>query len=72
MAKTFGADVVGMSLASESIIVNYLDMKISALSIVGNMASGINDTSPKHEDVLTNVDKNSNNIIKLLKAYINQ
>ena len=39
-AKILGGDVVGMSTVPEVILARYLGLKVAALSVVTNMASG--------------------------------
>jgi len=51
--KAMGADLVGMSTVQEAIMSQYLDIKVVALSIVSNYASGLSDDTPiHHEEVL--------------------
>ena len=50
MAKTLGADLVGMSTVPEVILARYFGLKVAALSVVTNMAAGIDGAAPSHAE----------------------
>lgn len=52
MARTLGADCVGMSTACEAIAANHMGMKIMGISCISNLASGISATALSEEEVL--------------------
>ncbi len=57
LAKLIGADVVGMSGATENILINYLGIKTVCISVVSNMGTGITNDHIEHKDVLDVVGK---------------
>lgn len=46
-----GADLVGMSTVMEAVVANHIGMSICAVSLVTNMAAGINVVPLSHEEV---------------------
>ena len=52
MAKTMGADAVGMSTACEAIAANHMGMDIIGISCISNLAAGISPTPLTEEEVL--------------------
>ncbi|MDY5252115.1 MAG: purine-nucleoside phosphorylase [Erysipelotrichaceae bacterium] len=70
MLKTLGADVVGMSSVPETIVANYLGMKVLGISCITNMATGLRKGKHSHEEVCMIAKQTSDKMIKLLAAYI--
>ncbi|MFH0943012.1 MAG: purine-nucleoside phosphorylase [Candidatus Beckwithbacteria bacterium] len=64
--KILGADVVGMSNVPETIMANYLGMKVLGLSFVTNLAF----VKHSHREVLAESKKAAPNMIKLLTAIL--
>lgn len=52
MAKTLGADLVGMSTALEAIAARHAGLEILGLSLVTNLAAGISETPLSHAEVI--------------------
>jgi purine-nucleoside phosphorylase len=52
MARTVGADIVGMSTVPEVIMANSLGIRVLGFSMVTNMASGITGQPLSHEEVI--------------------
>jgi purine-nucleoside phosphorylase len=52
MARSLGADLVGMSTALETIAARECGMKVIGLSLVTNYAAGLTDEPIRHDDVL--------------------
>lgn len=57
MAKLLGADAVGMSTVVEAIAARHMGMRILGISLITNMAAGINKTELSHEEVKDTADK---------------
>jgi purine-nucleoside phosphorylase len=68
--EKIGADVVGMSTVPEVIAANQLGMRVLGISVVANMACGISKTPLSHDEVLENVDKASERLIRLVKETL--
>lgn len=68
--KMIGADAVGMSTVPEVLIAVHGGMKVVAMSCITNMAAGLSETSPNHEEVMEMADKLSNDMCKLTTEYI--
>jgi len=66
--KILGADVVGMSNAPETIMANYLKMKVLGLACVTNLAF----VKHSHQEVLAESKKAASNMTKLLTAILKQ
>ena len=52
MARTLGADAVGMSTVPEAILANAAGIPLAAISCITNMAAGISATPLDHDEVL--------------------
>jgi purine-nucleoside phosphorylase len=52
MARTLGADAVGMSTVLEAIQARALEMEVAGFSCLTNLAAGISTTKLSHEEVL--------------------
>jgi len=68
--RTIGADLVGMSTVPETIVANYLGMKLLAISCVTNMAAGVLPQKLVHEEVLETGAKVRDTLAKLLRTVI--
>ncbi|HEY4365196.1 MAG TPA: purine-nucleoside phosphorylase [Bryobacteraceae bacterium] len=68
--RTIGADLVGMSTVPETIVANYLGMKVLAISCVTNMAAGVLPQKLVHEEVLETGAKVRETLAKLLRTVI--
>lgn len=65
--RILGADVVGMSNVPETIMANYLGIKVLSLAFVTNLAF----VKHSHQEVLAESDRGADNMVKLLSAIIN-
>lgn len=69
---TLGADVVGMSTVPETIVANYLGMKVLGMSCITNMATGISTTKHSHEEVVRVANQTSQTLLKWLQTLLKE
>lgn len=62
MIGRHGADAVGMSTVPETIVANYLGMKVLGISCITNMATGIQKVKHSHDRVVEVAQKASKNL----------
>ena len=72
--QTIGADCVGMSTIADCIIATHCGMKVVGCNTVTNMAAGLSDTPPSHEETLkwgaaTAEEKLSHVVIQFLRDW---
>lgn len=64
--RQFGADVVGMTAASEAILMRELEVDYGCLAIVTNLASGISETELSHQEVVDEMKRSGEIAVDLL------
>lgn len=69
MAKSFGGHIVGMSTALEAIAARQSGMEVFGMSLITNMAAGIQKTPLSHEEVI-DAGKTAEPVISALLAKI--
>lgn len=70
MLKTVGADAVGMSTVHEVIAARNAGARVAGISLISNLAAGIEDNVLSHEEVTATAQRVVHNPINLLKAFI--
>jgi len=70
MARTLGADLVGMSTVPEVIVARHMGMRVCALSCVANPAAGMTGQSLTHQEVLDEMEKSSASLLRLVEGLI--
>lgn len=70
MARTLGADAVGMSTAVEAIAANHAGMKVCGISCVSNLAAGMTENPLTHAEVQECADKAAPLFKKLISGSI--
>lgn len=70
MFRMLGADTVGMSTAIEATAAKHMGMRVCAITCVTNMAAGINNSVPSHEEVTATANKAGKDFSILLKELI--
>ena len=68
--KVLGADAVGMSTVPETIVANYLGMRVLGISCITNMATGIATVKHSHEDVLRIAGESSEKLCNWVKEIV--
>lgn len=71
MAKTLGADLVGMSTVPENIIARHCGLKCVGISAVTNLAEGLTDEPLSHEQTLKGAALAEKKMATLIRAFIN-
>jgi purine-nucleoside phosphorylase len=70
MARSMGADLVGMSTAVEALAARQADMEILGISLVTNLAAGMTGEALNHQEVLDHGSRSAHRIGTLLCAVI--
>tara|TARA_Y100000766_G_C18457308_1_gene388825 strand:- start:286 stop:576 length:291 start_codon:yes stop_codon:yes gene_type:complete len=68
--KVIGGNAVGMSTIPEVLVANHCGLPVIAISVITNLAAGMNKTKLSHQETLENAALAENNIINLIKNYI--
>lgn len=68
--RIIGGDAVGMSTVPETIIANYLGMKVLGLSVISDLGGGEVAVEVSHEEVLAAVEKAVPSLIRLVKEIL--
>ena len=69
--KIMGASAVGMSTVPESLIANHCSLPAIAISVITNLAAGMNKTKLSHQETLDNSVLAEKHLLKLIKNFIN-
>lgn len=72
MARTLGADLVGMSTVPEAIAARHMGARVVAISLVTNLAAGLSDEPPSHEEVQETAAAAADRVSALLDALLPQ
>ena len=70
--KILGADAVGMSTVPEVLVSNHCCIKTLAISVITNLAAGLNKNKLSHEETLSEAKKAEEKISELIKAFIKE
>lgn len=70
LARSWGADAVGMSTAVEAMAANHMGMEVCGISCITNMAAGISKVQLNHKEVQETADKVADDFKKLVAKVI--
>ena len=70
MARTLGADAVGMSSACEALAARHMGMEVCGISCITNMAAGVQQVPLSHTEVQETADRVSSDFKKLVTESI--
>lgn len=68
--RTWGADLVGMSTVPETIVARHCGLRVAAVSVVTNLAEGMEDDPLSHEDTLRVAAGAAGPLERLLNRFI--
>src|SRR5919107_43686 len=70
MVQVLGGDLVGMSTVPEVILARYYGLKVAAISVVTNLAAGIEGASPSHQETKDTAAEASDKFKRLVRAFV--
>ena len=70
MAKTLGADLVGMSTVPEAIAIRHMGAEVLGISLVTNLAAGIAEHPLSHEEVTETAEKAKSGFTSVVDQFL--
>jgi len=68
--RLLGGDLVGMSMAPETIIARHCGLKVLGIGVVTNMGAGLSDHAPSHEETLAGAAAVAGDLARLFDALL--
>ena len=70
--KVIGGNAVGMSTVPEVLVANHCGLPVIGISVITNLAAGMNKTKLSHQETLENASLAENNVLNLIKQFIQE
>jgi purine-nucleoside phosphorylase len=70
MIQVLGGDLVGMSTVPEVILARYHGLRVAAVSVVTNLAAGIEGASPSHQETKDTAAEASDRFKRLIRSFV--
>jgi len=70
MTQILGGDLVGMSTVPEVILARYYGLRVAAISVVTNLAAGIEGASPSHQETKDTAAEASEKFKRLIRSFV--
>ena len=70
--KVMGGSAVGMSTVPEVLVSNHCSLPVIAISVITNLAAGMNKTKLSHQETLENAGLAEKNVLNLIKNFIQE
>jgi xanthosine phosphorylase len=67
--RMLGADAVGMSTAPEVILARHCGLRVCAVSVITNLAEGLEEDTPSHQQTLTIAERASGDLGRLIAGF---
>ena len=70
--KVIGGNADGMSTVPEVLVANHCSLPVIGISVITNLAAGMNKTKLSHQETLENASLAENNVLNLIKQFIRE